>query len=232
MEERDNRFNHWVGMDNYGLLTIEEGIIDESGIVDNLKILFDKNWTWQLKKSDEFKYIVRFPPDRKVENIVIGRASVFDMNKEGVVASLSVWNGEIEPVGSLTELWVQIQGIPPKWVDWKSVGEVASGLGRMVDIDWQLLFNSFFSSVRAKIQCKDPSKILRERLFVFKGNVHLIVFTPEGIDIGDNSEEESDEGDDEEEKPEDKQPEEGDVSESKKGEEEGDKNNRKEPGHD
>jgi hypothetical protein len=60
-----------------------------------------------LKKADEYKYIVRFPPDRKVEKLVIGKASVFDLNRPGVVGSLSVWNGEIEPVGTLADVWVQ-----------------------------------------------------------------------------------------------------------------------------
>jgi hypothetical protein len=121
VEDRDDRFSHWIGMDNFGVITIEEGDIDEEGILENLRELFDKNWKWQLKKSDEYKYIVRFPPDRKVENLVIGKASVFDLNRSGVAGSLSVWNGEVEPIGNLIDVWVQIQGIPPKWVDWKTL---------------------------------------------------------------------------------------------------------------
>jgi hypothetical protein len=151
VEDRFDRFRHWVGMDNFGVITIEEGDIDEEGILENLRELFDKNWKWQLKKSDEYKYIVRFPPDRKVENLVIGKASVFDLNRAGVVGSLSVWNGEVEPIESLIDVWVQIQGIPPKWVDWKTLWEVSSSLGRMIEVDWQELFNSFFSTVRVKI---------------------------------------------------------------------------------
>lgn len=132
-------------MDNFGVISIEEGEIDEKGILENLRDLLDKDQAWQLKKTDDFNYIVRFPPDRKVEKLVIGKASVFDMNRPGVVASLSVQNRETEPIGSLTEVWIQIKGIPPKWVDWRSLSEVDSGLGRMVEVDWHGLFNSFFS---------------------------------------------------------------------------------------
>jgi hypothetical protein len=146
---------------------------------------------------------VRFPPDRKVENLVIGRASVFDLNRPGVVGSLSVWNGEVEPIGNLIDVWVQIQGIPPKWVDWKTLWEVSSSLGRMIEVDWQELFNSFFSTVRVKIQCKDPTRIPRERIFVFKSNVHLIVFTPEGYEQAEVSDGGSDKGGGEEKKGED-----------------------------
>jgi len=65
------------------------------------------------------------------------------------------------------DVWVQITGIPPKWVDWNTMREVASSLGIMVEVDWHAIFDSFFSLVRVKIQCKDPTNIPSRRLFVF-----------------------------------------------------------------
>lgn len=66
------------------------------------------------------------------------------------MASLRVWDGDIEPVGSLTETWVQIRGIPPKWSDWTTIREIATSLGKLVEVDWQSLFSSFFSMVRVR----------------------------------------------------------------------------------
>ncbi|KAG0531040.1 hypothetical protein BDA96_05G240100 [Sorghum bicolor] len=183
----DNRFSHWLGMDNFGVFTIEEGEIDEEGILENLRELVDRDWAWQLRKIDEDSYIVRFPPHKKVENMVIGKASLFHVNKESVVASLKVWNGDVEPIGSLIDVWVQIKGIPPKWVDWGSIRKVASSLGLMVEVDWQSLFNSFFSLVRVKIQCKDPTKVPKERIFVLKKQLYLVSFKTEGFEQKDNS---------------------------------------------
>ena len=60
--------------------------------------------------------------------------------------------------------------------------EVASSLGLMLEVDWQTIFNSFFSIVRVRIQCKDPTKIPRKRIFVFKQQVYLINFKPEGFE--------------------------------------------------
>jgi hypothetical protein len=148
-------------------------------ILENLRELFDKDWAWQLRKTEDNSYIIRFPPSRKVENLVIGKASQFQLNRPKVVASLSVWNGDIEPIGSLTEVWVQIKGIPPKWVDWHTVREVASSIGLMVEVDWHTLFNSFFNTVRVKVQCKNPTKVPRKRIFVFKGSLYLIRFKTE-----------------------------------------------------
>lgn len=123
-------------MDNLGVLTIEDGEIDEEGILENLRELVDKDWYWQLRKTDEYSYIVRFPPHKKVENLVIGKASLFQLNKEGVVGSLRVWSGDVEPIRSLVDVWIKIEGIPLKWVDWDSIREVTSSLGKLTKVDW------------------------------------------------------------------------------------------------
>lgn len=196
VEPRGNRFTHWNGLDNFGLLKIEEGVIDEDGIILNLKELFDDKWPWQLRKSGEGKFIIRFPPGRRVENLVIGKTSLFYLNKGTVVASLSVWNGEIEPLGSLTEVWVQITGIPPKWVDWNTLREVSSGIGMMIEVDWHSLFNSF-SLARVKLMCKNPTWIPQDRIFVFGSKLFRIYFKPEGFEQKDFVPDEgSDKGDD------------------------------------
>lgn len=39
-------------MDNFGVLTIEEGEIEEEGIIENLKVLIDREWNWQLRKAE------------------------------------------------------------------------------------------------------------------------------------------------------------------------------------
>jgi len=49
VEPRGDRFKHWVGMENFGVVAIEEGVIDEAEVLENLKVLFDKEWNWQLR---------------------------------------------------------------------------------------------------------------------------------------------------------------------------------------
>lgn len=91
-------------MDNYGLLTIVSGVIDEEGILEDLRSYFLKDWNWQLKKSGDKSYIVKFPPQKRIENLVVGNASLFYLNKGKAMASLKPWNGDIEPVGHLEEV--------------------------------------------------------------------------------------------------------------------------------
>lgn len=114
-----------------------------------------------------------------------------------MVASLSIWNGDIKPLGSLTEVWVQITSIPPKWVDWDTLREVVSGIDMMIEVDWHSLFNSFFSQARVKVQCKNLARIPKERIFVFGIQLFKIAFKPKGyIQMEDLSEARSEKGDD------------------------------------
>jgi hypothetical protein len=62
-----NRGGYLIFLDNYLMLSVEEGLIDKAEIVENLKKLFDHNWHWQLKEIDEFRYLVRFPPHKQVD---------------------------------------------------------------------------------------------------------------------------------------------------------------------
>ena len=155
----DDRFKLWNGFENCGVFTIEEGEMDQETILRNLRELFDADWPWQLRSMDEFSYLVRFSPGQRVDKIVINKISYFYLEKGTVMASLKVWNGNIEPVSSLTEVWVQVRGIPLKWCDWVTFRQVASTIGKLVEVDWQSLFASFFAMVRVKVKCRNPIKI-------------------------------------------------------------------------
>ena len=71
VKARENRFRHWASFDNFGGFTIEEGGIDEGGILESLK-----------EQLEEYSYLVRFPPNKKVENVVVGKVSMFYLNRE------------------------------------------------------------------------------------------------------------------------------------------------------
>lgn len=184
-------------MENYGLLTIVSGIVDEEGILENLRTYFQKDWNWQLKKLGEASYIIKFPPQKRVENLVVGTASLFYLNKGKAMASLKAWNGDIELVGMLEEVWVQITGIPPKWVDWWSIKDVVSSIGILLEVDWLALFASFFATARVRERCKNARRIPKERVFEMDGGCYVIQFKPEGVlQLSEKSEEEDDNDDD------------------------------------
>jgi len=80
--------------------------MDQDNIVKNLRALFGREWNWQPKKLDEFSFQVRFPLQKKVESFVINKLSYFYLQNGAVMASLKVWNGNIERIGYLSEVWV------------------------------------------------------------------------------------------------------------------------------
>jgi hypothetical protein len=108
---------------------------------------------------EDYKYLIRFPPHKQVAATLISNTTYFKMCKEGVLVSLKAWNGDIDPYDSLEEAWVQISGVPPKWCNWKTFIQIISSLGKMIEIDCNSLFTSFFGMVRIKVECKDISKI-------------------------------------------------------------------------
>jgi hypothetical protein len=117
------------------------------------------------------------------------------LKKEGVLVSLKAWSGDIEPYNSLDMVWVQIKGVHPKWSSWKCFRHITSSLGKMVEIDSNTLFSSFFSMVRVRIACKDPIRIPRKRLFEMDNNFYVIHFKVEG-DAELGKEDGNDDGDD------------------------------------
>jgi hypothetical protein len=96
----------WDTTDNHGVLTIEEEDMEQEEIIQNLKRMFDKDWQWKLKPMDNYKYMIKFPPSKRVESTSMGDVIWFPLSKEGVMASLKMWDGEIKTIGKLKEAWV------------------------------------------------------------------------------------------------------------------------------
>jgi hypothetical protein len=166
-------------LDNCAVLTIEEGVITTEEIVENMQMMFDHKWPWQLKEIEDMKYLVRFPPHKSVSTILISETTYFKIKKDYVLVSLKASMGDIESYDVLDEIWVQIRGVPPKWSSWRTFYQIACSLGKMVEIDWNSLFSSFFSMVRVKIACKNVDKISLKRLFEMQKLMYVIHFKVE-----------------------------------------------------
>jgi hypothetical protein len=181
VSSEEDKIRLWDSSDNHGVLTIEEGDMEQKDILQNLMRMFDKEWQWKLKPMDEYRYLVRFPPNKRVDSIAMGDVIWFPLNKEGVMASLKVCDGEIKPIGKLEEVWVQVRGIPPKWSKWEVLQQVPSSLGKLIDVDWYSLFSNQFAMVRLKLKCKDPCRIPRQRVLEIQDEHFLLNYRVEGF---------------------------------------------------
>jgi hypothetical protein len=112
------------------------------------------------------------------------------------------WISDLDHFSELVEVWVQFEGIPPRWCDWKVFAQMASGLGLLLDVDWSALFKSFYEKIRVKIACRNPRKIPGERLFELDKKLYLVTILVEGFESkdADGRADEDNNGDDDDDK--------------------------------
>jgi hypothetical protein len=111
----------------------------------------------------------------------------FNLRKDGVQVEVVEWVGDLDHFSELKEVWIQIEGIPPRWCDCKVFAQVVYGFGLMTGVDWASLFKSFYERIRVKVACRNPSKIPCEMLFELDKKLYLVSITVEGFEqeIGD-----------------------------------------------
>jgi hypothetical protein len=181
----------WINMDNVGVVVIKDGEISAEELEKNFNDMWKVNWFWQIKQIGLKKILVRFPPSKRINELV--EYPCINLKKEGVVIYFENWEGEAEPFEEFQEVWVKICGIPAKWLTWKTICQVSTTLGVLVNIDWHGIFRSFYKDVRVKVSVRDKTKIPSNKLFEMEQCFFLINFVVENegetIDV--------DEGDDE-----------------------------------
>lgn len=67
-----------------------------------------------------------------------------------------------------------MSGIPPKWCDWETLKQIVATVGKLVDVDWQSLFSSFFAMIRIKVKCRDPTIMPTQRIVEMEDDFYLI----------------------------------------------------------
>jgi hypothetical protein len=55
--------------------------------------------------------------------------------KKGVSVSFVDWNGDIPAYSEMEEIWVKVEGIPPKYLSWRVMMRVAMSPGIPIDVE-------------------------------------------------------------------------------------------------
>uniref|UniRef100_A0A0A9HD36 Uncharacterized protein n=1 Tax=Arundo donax TaxID=35708 RepID=A0A0A9HD36_ARUDO len=97
---RPGTVSHWMEFENCAIRTIGEGEMGPDEIVENLRLMFDMEWPWQLKQMDEYRYLTRFPPHKKISDIVISKVTYFYFSKDGVMGSIGSGRGRLNLMGN------------------------------------------------------------------------------------------------------------------------------------
>jgi hypothetical protein len=144
--------NRWLNLTNCGVVKIIRGVVSLAEIEKELSYIFCKEWPWQIRERTPTRFLVRFPPQRKVADII--SLPSFNLRKEGVQVEVVEWVGDLDHFSEL-KVWLQLEGIPPKWCDCKVFAQMTSGFDLLTDVDWTCLFKSY-EKIRVKIACRNP----------------------------------------------------------------------------
>ncbi|KAM0857884.1 hypothetical protein ACQ4PT_048197 [Festuca glaucescens] len=180
----------WLNMDNVGIVVVKDGDINEKELEQNFNEMWKMNWFWQIRQIVAKRFLVRFPPSKRIEDFV--EYPSINLKKKGVVVSFINWEGEAEPFEEFQEVWVKIVGIPAKWLTWKTICQVATALGVLINVGWHGIFRNFYKEVRVKVSVRDVTKIPANKLFEMEQCFFPIDFFVEnaidGIYVGDDDE--------------------------------------------
>jgi hypothetical protein len=100
----------FIDFSNHGKVYVETRDIILEELQLELATCFNLNWLWQIRQIEEWCFLVRFPPNKKVEDMADFNS--FNLGKERVSVSVKPWKGELEPFADMEEVWVLIKGIP------------------------------------------------------------------------------------------------------------------------
>jgi hypothetical protein len=120
----------------------------------------------------------------------------FSLRKEGVLVDVVEWIGDLDQFSELKEVWIQLEGIPSRWCDWRVFAQISSGFGLMLDVDWASLFKSLYEKVRIKIACRNPAEVPQERLFELDKKLYMITILVEGYENEQKVDNDDNHGDD------------------------------------
>jgi hypothetical protein len=109
----DCESTRWLKIGTSAVVNIKKGEISMAELEKKLSEIFCKNWPWQVRELVYNKFLVRLPPHKRV--VDIKNLPSFNLRKEGVQVEVTKWIGEMDHFSSLSEVWVQLIGIPPKW---------------------------------------------------------------------------------------------------------------------
>lgn len=97
-----------------------------------------------------------------------------NLKRKAVSVSFMKWDGEIDCYAESHDVWINVVGLPPKWITWRIISQVASIFGVLTNVGWHEIFMSFFKNVNIQVFVRDHSKIPKYRLVEIEKDLYLL----------------------------------------------------------
>jgi hypothetical protein len=111
----DDSETQWLNFRNCGVVVVKKGETSLSNLEQKLNEIFykSKSWPWQIREIYPMNFQVRFPPSKKVQDLI--EFPAFDLEADFVTVKIMPWDMEVAALLDLTEVWLTVKGIPPRW---------------------------------------------------------------------------------------------------------------------
>jgi hypothetical protein len=92
----------WLNLKNVGIILVTHSQIIVKDLERNMSETWDVNWPWQVRQLEEKRFLVRFPPHKKVTDLIdIPSINLKEGNDlERITVRIMGWEGDL-PTRSL-----------------------------------------------------------------------------------------------------------------------------------
>ena len=66
---RDVESTHWLNLTNCGVVKVKSGSVTMAELESELSEIYCREWPWQIRELEQGKFLVRFPPHKRVTDI-------------------------------------------------------------------------------------------------------------------------------------------------------------------
>ncbi|KAK1643488.1 hypothetical protein QYE76_061293 [Lolium multiflorum] len=142
-------------------------------LTEELKLMVDENWDWQVTRVSESEFTVVFPSRETRRMCTVSGKLYLPVSQ----LETTIREAFLAPRPSLVlpSAWVKLTGVPEDLLTKERVQAAFVMLGRIIDVDELSLLKWDREPIRARVQCRYPERI--------KGSIQVFV-NGEGYTVG------------------------------------------------
>lgn len=161
-----------------GVVSVQEGSAIEEKLNEDLRLVVNDKWDFQVKKLFLNDFMVTFPD--KGTLATFSRMGFFELPIHKLKVKISISKQDPQATSRLQTYWVKIHNIPSAAREVSAVKGIASLVGQPVAVDELSLIRD--EPVRVRVNCREPAVIRCIIEIFFNKEGHEVKFVAEGYE--------------------------------------------------